>query len=114
MGMEVTAAGLGNTYKKFLCMAFDLAVLMTYSKRSFYRFVYHDGALEGLDKRKKLNFLKVVREICRENGIQYILTLIDTDMPRDGIDRVVPFADDEIILRLHDRDDTGRLFEMAF
>ena len=112
--MEVTAAGLGTTYKKFLCMAFDIAVLVTYKGGSFFRFAYHDGALEGLDKRKKLKFLKVVREICRENGIQYILTLIDTDMPRDGMDRVVAFAEEEIILRLHDRDDTGRLFEMAF
>ncbi len=95
-------------------MAFDLAVLVTYSGRSFFRFAYHDGALEGLDKREKLNFLKVVREICRENGIQYILTLIDTDMPRDVMDRAAAFADEEIVLRLHDRDDPGRLFEMAF
>jgi uncharacterized protein YydD (DUF2326 family) len=58
--------------------------------------------------------LKVVREICRGNGIQYILTLIDTDMPRDVMDRVAAFADEEIVLRLHDRDDSGRLFEMAF
>jgi uncharacterized protein YydD (DUF2326 family) len=57
--MEVTAEGFGTTYKKFLCMAFDLAVLITYSSRSFYRFVYHDGALEGLDDRKKVNFLNL-------------------------------------------------------
>jgi len=112
---EITAEGYGTTYKKFLCMAFDLSVLITYSNRSFYRFVYHDGALEGLDKRKKLNFLKVVRKICRENGLQYILTLIDSDMPRDGMDQAVTFSDEEVVLRLHDDpDDSGRLFEMAF
>jgi uncharacterized protein YydD (DUF2326 family) len=112
--MEVTAEGYGTTYKKFLCMAFDLAVLMTYSKRSFYRFVYHDGALEALDDRKKINFLNEVRKICREYDLQYIMTLIDSDLPRDELENKVVFPDDEIVLKLHDRDDTGRLFQMAF
>lgn len=112
--MEVTAEGYGTTYKKFLCMAFDLAVLMTYSKRSFYRFVYHDGALEALDDRKKINFLNAVRKICREYDLQYIMTLIDSDLPRDELENKVVFPDDEIVLKLHDRDDTGRLFEMSF
>jgi len=112
--MEVTAEGYGTTYKKFLCMAFDLAVLITYSSRSFYRFVYHDGALEGLDDRKKINFLNTVRDICKEYDLQYILTLIDSDIPRDELDNKVAFPDEEIVLRLHDRDDSGRLFEIGF
>lgn len=112
--LEITAGAYGTTYKKLLCMAFDLAVLITYSGRSFFRFTYHDGALEGLDNRKKFNLINIVRDICREFGIQYILTLIDSDMPRDEMDRAVVFPDDEIILRLHERDDSGRLFEMSF
>jgi len=112
--MEITAEAYGTTYKKLMCMAFDLAVLITYSKRSFYRFVYHDGALEGLDNRKKINFLNVVREICRENDLQYILTLIDSDIPRDELGKSVAFLDEEIVLRLHDRDETGLLFKMKF
>jgi uncharacterized protein YydD (DUF2326 family) len=112
--LEVTAEGYGTTYKKFLCMAFDIAVLMTYRKRSFYRFVYHDGALEGLDNRKKVNFLNEVWEICREYDLQYILTVIDSDIPRDELENKVVFPGDEIVLKLHDRDDTGRLFEMCF
>lgn len=112
--LEVTAEGYGTTYKKFLCMAFDLSVLVVYGKRSFYRFVYHDGALEGLDNRKKVNFLNMVREICMEYGLQYILTVIDSDLPRDEMDRPVVFPEEEIVLKLHDRDDSGRLFGMAF
>ena len=112
--MEITAQGYGTTYRKLLCMAFDLAVLITYSNRSFYRFVYHDGALEGLDNRKKINFLNTIREICKEHNLQYILTLIDSDIPRDELDNKVAFPDEEIVLRLHDRDDSGRLFKMAF
>lgn len=112
--MEVTAEGYGTTYKKFLCMAFDLAVLITYSNRSFYRFVYHDGALEGLDDRKKINFLNTVRNICKEYDLQYILTVIESDIPRDEMDKMAAFPDEEIVLKLHDRDDSGRLFEMGF
>jgi uncharacterized protein YydD (DUF2326 family) len=95
-------------------MAFDLAVLITYSRRSFYRFVYHDGALEGLDDRKKINFLNMVRGICGENDLQYILTVIDSDIPRDEMDNIAVFPDEEVVLRLHDRDDSGRLFGMGF
>lgn len=112
--MERTAEGYGTTYKKFLCMAFDLSVLMTYSQRSFFRFVYHDGALEGLDNRKKVNFLNAVREICDKYNLQYILTVIDSDIPRDHNDRPLYFSDDEIVLTLHDKDESGLLFEMGF
>jgi len=51
---EVTSEADGYTYKKLLCMAFDLAVLRTYASERFFHFVYHDGALEQLDNRKKL------------------------------------------------------------
>jgi uncharacterized protein YydD (DUF2326 family) len=112
--LEKTAESYGNTYKKLLCMAFDLAVLSTYSGQSFYRFVYHDGALEGLDDRKKMNFLSAVRDICKEKGLQYIMTIIDSDVPHDDVGQPVTFPEGEIVLRLHDRDDSGRLFEMKF
>lgn len=51
--LTITAEDYGTTYRKLLCMAFDLSLLIHYSKKSFYRFVYHDGALEALDDRKK-------------------------------------------------------------
>jgi uncharacterized protein YydD (DUF2326 family) len=112
--LSITAEGSGTTYKKLLCMAFDLAVLSTYSDSSFYKFVYHDGALESLDDRKKLNFLSAVRRICQENNLQYVMTVIDSDIPHDEFNHPVPFQEREIVLKLHDRDDSGRLFEMAF
>ncbi|MFB8370358.1 DUF2326 domain-containing protein [Pseudarthrobacter sp. NPDC055928] len=36
-----------------MCMAFDLAVLSAHLGSGFPRFVYHDGAFESLDSRKK-------------------------------------------------------------
>lgn len=112
--LEITAESFGTTYKKFLCMAFDLSVLIYYSKNSFFRFVYHDGALEGIDDRKKINFINTIREICLKHNIQHILTLIDSDLPKDENNNVVYFLKKEICLELNDKDDKGRLFEISF
>lgn len=108
----VTSQGKGTSYKKFLCAAFDLAVLATYHNKSFFRFAYHDGMLEGLDNRKKIKFLALVRRFCKEFGLQYILTVIQSDLPRDASDNAIPFGDGEIIRSLHDEGNAGRLFNM--
>jgi uncharacterized protein YydD (DUF2326 family) len=107
-----TSEGDGHTYKKVLCAAFDLALLEAYQNRSFYRFVYHDGIFESLDDRKKLNLLKVVRESCSDSGLQYIMSVIDADIPRNSAGRRVEFQADEVILELSDSGDAGRLFKM--
>jgi len=111
---DLTATGedKGNTYRKILCAAFDLSVLMTYSNKSFFRFVYHDGILESLDHRKKILYLKKVKQICSEYNLQYILTAINHDLPRDENDNIIEFKDNEIIKWLHDSGNEGRLFKM--
>lgn len=35
--------------------------------------------------------------------MEYILRLIDSDIPRDELETKIVFPDDEIVLRLHDR-----------
>ena len=50
-----TSADLGHTYRKLLCIAFDLAVLRGHLDVKFPRFVFHDGIFESLDDRKKVN-----------------------------------------------------------
>lgn len=107
-----TSEARGTTYKKFLCMAFDLAVLMACAEEDFFHFVYHDGALETEDPRRKLRWLTAVRSACEEYGLQYIMTLIDADLPRDEQDQKLLFEKVEIIRELHDRGDDGRLFRM--
>ena len=44
-----TAKDEGNTYKKLLCVAFDLAILTSYNSESYFRFVYHDDVLSQQD-----------------------------------------------------------------
>jgi len=109
--VEITAEGKGNTYQKMLCISFDLAVLVAYHKNSFYRFVYHDGALEGLDNRKKINFIKIVRRYCVDYNLQYIFTSIEHDIPSNI---VKTFTQKEICLTLNDSGDDGKLFEFSF
>lgn len=102
-----TSESDGCSYKKILCMGFDLAVSLAYADKNFIRFIYHDGGLETLDSRKKVEFLKYVRLIPEMFGIQYILTVIDSDLPKD-----LSFSNDEIVLTLHDNGDDGLLFKM--
>ena len=109
--VDITAAGKGNTYQKMLCISFDLAVLVAYHKNSFYRFVYHDGALEGLDNRKKITFIKIVRDYCVKYNLQYIFTAIEDDIPDDILKSFEP---KEICLSLNDSGEKGKLFEFSF
>jgi uncharacterized protein YydD (DUF2326 family) len=92
---------------------FDLALLKVYEDMPFFHFVYHDGVFESLDDRKKLALLAVIREQIASKRTQYILTLIDSDMPRDADGKKAEFKEDEVILRLHDDGNKGRLFMMA-
>jgi len=112
--LTITAEDYGMTYRKLLCMSFDLSILIHYANQSFYRFVYHDGALEALDDRKKIKFLSLIRRICGEYNLQYILTLIDSDLPKDENGNIIKFPDNEVCLSLHDRDDSGKLFKKSF
>lgn len=111
--VRVTSQSKGTTYRKLLCALFDIAVLSVYSTSRFFHFVYHDGILEGLDNRKKILYLKAIRDIAKQTGIQYILTLIESDLPRDDSDKPLAFDESEIVLRLSDDGESGRLFRMA-
>jgi uncharacterized protein YydD (DUF2326 family) len=103
-----TSADDGHTYKKLLCVAFDLAILRAHLKDNFPRFVYHDGIFESLDDRTKINLLNVIRQYSIL-GIQQIITVIDSDIP---LDNNIFFNKDEIALVLHDEGIQGRLFKL--
>lgn len=108
-----SSQGEGTSYKKLVCALFDLALLKVYEDARFFHFAYHDGMFEGLDDRKKLAFLSVLREQTATGKLQYILTAIASDLPRNADDEVVNFDNDEVVLRLHDEGIQGRLFKMG-
>lgn len=97
----------GATYKKLMCIAFDLALLMAHVNDGFPVFVYHDDAFGALDSRKQKNLREIMRSYANK-GLQQIVTAIDSELPSGDF-----FNPDEIILRLHDDGDEGRLFKLA-
>ncbi|WP_339467473.1 DUF2326 domain-containing protein [Pseudomonas sp. EL_65y_Pfl1_R83] len=103
----ITGESDGHSYKKILCIGFDLAVMSAYSEEKFVRFLYHDGGLETLDDRKKLEFIEYVRTASSMNGFQYILTVIESDLPAG-----FKFPDHEVVRVLHDDGSSGRLFNI--
>ncbi len=108
-----TSQDEGHSYHRMLCALFDLAVLKALDDMPFYHFVYHDGVFEGLANPMKLRLLELLRETISGGKIQYIFSIIDTDLPRkidDG--EQIKFAPEEIVLELNDQGDQGRLFKM--
>lgn len=106
-----TSESDGHTYRKLLCMAFDLAIAREYSNEKFPHFVYHDGGLESLDDRKKLNLIDIAR-VYSNHGIQYIMTAIDSEIPTQPDGETFTFSETETIFTLHDEGDQGRLFRI--
>ncbi|MFB2538240.1 DUF2326 domain-containing protein [Acinetobacter sp. c3-l95] len=102
-----TSESKGNTYQKFLCIAFDLAVTRAYLGQNFPKFIYIDGVFDGLDDRKKTLLLDILREYSNI-GIQIIATTINSEI--QGL--AEPLHDSEVILTLHDDGQNGRLFKM--
>jgi uncharacterized protein YydD (DUF2326 family) len=105
-----TSEGDGTSYRKLMCVAFDLAVLRTHLNGRFPQFVYHDGVFEALDPRPKQNLLDVIREYS-EYGIQTIITLISSDAPPPQDGQSSAIRSDEEIVNLHDDGNSGRLFK---
>lgn len=102
-----TNESLGNTYRKFLCIAFDLAITRVYFDKNFPKFIYIDGVFDGLDDRKKDLLLEVLREYSNF-GIQIIATTINSEV----LGLTSPITEQEIVLTLHDDGQDGRLFKM--
>jgi uncharacterized protein YydD (DUF2326 family) len=108
---NATSADLGFTYRKLLCVAFDLAITRVHLDGRYPRFVFHDGIFESLDDRKKRRLLEVLRGYAKL-GIQHIITMIDSDLPALAQGEEAFLQDAEVVLRLHDEDESGRLFRM--
>ncbi|WP_161567542.1 DUF2326 domain-containing protein [Glutamicibacter sp. HZAU] len=108
---SATSASRGFTFKKLLCIAFDLAVLRSYQGQNFPRFSFHDGVFESLEPRAKRRLIEVLREYS-ELGLQPVITTLDSDLPDVVGSSENTVATDEVVRRLHDDGDAGRLFKM--
>ncbi|MDC4710866.1 DUF2326 domain-containing protein [Acinetobacter baumannii] len=106
-----TSADKGNSYKKLMCVAFDLSLLKAYQTKNFPHFVFHDGVFETLDDRKKENLLYEMRLLAK-SGIQQIITMIQSDIPNEYESIHEWISESEITVVLHDDGESGRLFKM--
>ena len=97
---DLTGKGDGYTSTKVLCASFVLAILVHYSTKSFFRFAYHDGILESWGDNHKIHFINLVRDYCSKYGIQYIISLIRSDIPNG-----FKLQDKEIIRTLSKKDE---------
>jgi len=112
---DATALSEGFSYRKMQCAFFDLSLLVAYSDRSFYRFVFHDGVLDALDHRKAINYLAQVRSLCNEHGLQYITTAIKHHLPRHPDGTPYELRDTDVVLELtDDPSGSGTLFGFRF
>ncbi|MCX8473774.1 MAG: DUF2326 domain-containing protein [Sediminibacterium sp.] len=112
--VDETKKGDGNTFRKMLCVAFDLAILAEYSNESYFKFVYHDDVFSNQENKIRIRLLSLIKGYCTKYNIQYILSIIKDDLPRDENDNPILFFDDEIVMELHDKDNTGKLFKTSF
>lgn len=99
LDQNLTGKGDGYTSTKILCASFVLAILIHYSSNSFFRFAYHDGLLESWGDNHKIHFIKLLRNFCEEYQIQYIISLIKSDIPTN-----FELRDSEIVRTLGKKD----------
>ena len=109
---DQTSVNDGFSYTRTLSAIFDITLLLIHSNDSFYRFSYHDGLFESLDDRVKFKLIDKMREISESNGLQFIISVLDSDIPISETGKRSYFSENEIIRELHDKGDTGRLFRM--
>lgn len=109
-----TQAGGGFTYKKEICACMDLAILKSYSDKSFCRFVIHDGCVDSEDHRCAIGYLELIKELA-EDGLQCIVTMIDSVVPMKSDGKKYSLNDNEVVLELNDNaDGSGKLFGFNF
>lgn len=109
---DQTSVADGFSYTRVLSAIFDFTLLLIYADESFYKFCYHDGLFESLDDRVKIKLIDKMREISEKYGLQFIISVLDSDIPIGDSGSKEYFQKDEIIRELHDQGDDGRLFRM--
>lgn len=106
-----TSASRGFTFKKLLCIAFDLAVLRAYLGETFPRFSFHDGVFESLEPRAKQRLINILRQYA-QLGLQPVVTTLDSDLPDEVGSGTNAIQMSEVVSTLHDDGAEGRLFRM--
>lgn len=112
---DITKESDGHTYRKALCSCLDLALITEYADKSFFRFVFHDGSVDGDDGRIAIKYLELIKELSLSKNLQCIITMIDSVVPMKADGTKYNISDEEVILELNDNpDNSGLLFGFKF
>ncbi|MCK9438787.1 DUF2326 domain-containing protein [Patescibacteria group bacterium] len=96
---KLTGKGDGYTATRVQCVAFIVAILLYYSKYSYFNFCYLDGGLENWGDNPVKNFIKLFKRYSTQYDVQLIVSMIKSDVPQ-GFD-----IEKENIVRKLDKDD---------
>lgn len=103
----------GKTYNMLITSLLDIAIAISYSSKHYHHFIFHDGILEGVDQRIKVNFINEIRNICKLYGIQFIFTSIEDDISK-LIDNNLVNENDYAVVLSDETDSSGTLFGFKF
>lgn len=109
---DQTSVNDGFSYTRTLSAIFDMTLLTIHSDQSFYKFSFHDGLFESLDDRVKFKLIEKMRLVSEAYGLQFIISVLDSDIPISETGGRSYFLPNEIIRELNDTGDSGRLFKM--
>ena len=71
--------------------------------------MYHDGPFEALHENRRESYLDFIRGYCKGNDIQYIISVIDSDVSKEK------FSESDIVCELTQNEDgTGTLFGFKY
>ncbi|MCH5180974.1 MAG: DUF2326 domain-containing protein [Erysipelotrichales bacterium] len=111
---EPTKENKGHTYMKEICACMDLAIINSYINDSYYRFAFHDGCLDGDDPKFAIAYLELIKKLSQQ-GMQCIITMIDSVVPKQQDGTTYKLDRSDIILELNDAPDgSGTLFGFKF
>ena len=111
---EPTKENKGHTYMKEICACIDLSIINSYLTNSYYRFTFHDGCLDGDDPKFAIAYLELIKKLAL-NGMQCVITMIDSVVPKKQDGTTYKLNGKDIILELNDAPDgSGTLFGFKF
>lgn len=97
-----TSKDKGSSWKRILCILFDLCLIYHYRNKSFFKFVFHDSPFDGVDDATKNQVVKIYRDFSVKYNLQCVLTILDSQF--SGLDKENHFSKKEEILKINSKD----------
>lgn len=84
----------GNGWEMNVDMMFDVALLEYYADQSFFRFAYHDNAMDNLGNDVQEGYFDYIHNLAETKGLQFILTGLEDKLSAKVLEK---YADIKVI-----------------